>query len=171
MGPVKTNAAELAGTWVVDPSHSAVEFEVVDTESLVAAIRGRFTDFEGTLVLPNGDGDGAGKATAVVRTASVTTDNEPRDAHLRSPDFLDAAVAPEITFSADRVDVDGDALTIPGSLAIRGTAFPVELKTRALGAGTDVQGREKLVLASDGELDWGAQKVTLDLSATLVKES
>ncbi|HEY7562415.1 MAG TPA: YceI family protein [Gaiellaceae bacterium] len=169
MGTVETNAAELAGTWVVDPSHSSVEFEVVDTESLVAAIRGRFTDFEGTVVLPNGDG--AGKATAVIRTASVTTDNEARDAHLRSPDFLDAAVAPEITFSADRVDVDGDALTIPGSLAIRGTAFPVELKTRALGAGTDVQGREKLVLASDGELDWGAQKVTLDLSATLVKEA
>jgi polyisoprenoid-binding protein YceI len=169
MGTVKTNAAELAGTWVVDPSHSSVEFEVVDTESLVAAIRGRFTDFQGALVLPNGDG--AGKATAVIRTASVTTDNEARDAHLRSPDFLDTAVAPEITFSADRVVVDGDAITIPGSLAIRGTAFPVELKTRALGAGTDVQGREKLVLASDGELDWGAQTVTLDLSATLVKES
>lgn len=169
METVETNTAELAGTWVVDPSHSAVEFEVVDTESLVAAIRGRFTDFEGTLVLPNGEGGGS--ATAVVRTASVTTDNEPRDAHLRSPDFLDAAVAPEITFSAEHVVVDGDAITIPGHLAIRGTSFPVELKTRALGAGTDVQGREKLVLASDGELDWGAQKVTLDLSATLVKEA
>jgi polyisoprenoid-binding protein YceI len=169
MRTLETNAAGLAGTWVVDPSHSAVEFEVVDTESLVAAIRGRFTDFEGTLVLPNGEGEGS--ATAVVRTASVTTDNEPRDAHLRSPDFLDAAVAPEITFSADRVVVEGDALIIPGSLAIRGTSFPVELKSRALGAGTDVQGREKLVLASDGELDWGPQKVTLDLSATLVKEA
>lgn len=169
MGTVIGNAAGLAGTWVVDPSHSAVEFEVVDTESLVAAIRGRFTDFEGTLVLPNGDG--AGSATAIVRTASVTTDNDPRDAHLRSPDFLDAEAAPEITFSADSVVVEGDTLTIPGRIAIRGTSFPVELKTRALGAGTDVQGREKLVLASDGELDWAAQKVTLDLSATLVKEA
>jgi len=164
----KTRASAPAGTWTVDRNHTAVEFEVVDVETLVAAIRGRFTDFEGTLVIPNGDG--TGKASAVIRTESVRTDDEQRDAHLRSPDFFDAANHPEIRFEADRVGLEGGRLTIPGTLVIKGADFPVELSARVLGAGTDVQGREKLVLSSGGELAWGPQKVTLDLSATLVKE-
>ncbi len=81
------------GTWQLDAIHSSVEFLVVDTFSRFSTVKGRFTDIEGTLTTAE---DLAGwHVTGVVRPASLTTAQEQRDAHLRSPDFLNTALFPE----------------------------------------------------------------------------
>ena len=101
-----TKIAVPTGTWNVDPAHSSVEFTVTDVQDLMATIRGRFREFEGTLEteedLVNAH------ARGVIRAASITTDQEQRDQHLRSPDFLDVERYPDITFESTRFDLLGD---------------------------------------------------------------
>jgi polyisoprenoid-binding protein YceI len=46
----KTSTLIPTGTWTVDPVHSSIRFDVVDTDSMMKSISGRFTDFEGTVV-------------------------------------------------------------------------------------------------------------------------
>ena len=75
MSAIQTETAALipTGTWTVDPVHSSIRFDVVDTDSMMKSISGRFTDFEGTV-----EGGEEQSTKGVVRTASVLTDNEIR---------------------------------------------------------------------------------------------
>src|SRR6186997_3019797 len=72
---IQTETATLipTGTWTVDPVHSSIRFDVVDTDSMMKSISGRFTEFEGTV-----EGGEDQFAKGVVRTSSVLTDNEMR---------------------------------------------------------------------------------------------
>jgi len=70
------------GTWRVDPEHSSIEFRV--RHLMIEAVRGRFVDFGGSIE--------SGEVPLVagsIGAASLETHHEERDAHLRSPDFLD----------------------------------------------------------------------------------
>ena len=82
------------GRWSVDPSHSSVEFQVKHLG--IANVRGHFAKFGGTLEI--GDDLASAKAYGVVEAASVDTNDEARDAHLRSPDFFDVDQHRENTF-------------------------------------------------------------------------
>ena len=97
MSAIQTETSTLipTGTWTVDPVHSSIRFDVVDTDSMMKSISGRFTDFEGTV-----EGGEEQSAQGVVRTPSVLTDNEMRDEHLRSNDLLGTDRYPEITFKS-----------------------------------------------------------------------
>ena len=77
MSAIQTETATLipTGTWTVDPVHSSIRFDVVDTDSMMKSISGRFTDFEGSV-----EGGEEQSARGVVHTPSVLTDNEQRDA-------------------------------------------------------------------------------------------
>src|SRR5215213_8085157 len=86
------------GTWRVDPVHSTIGFSAPWSDG-VTIVDGRFTDFEGTLELA----ETGRRAFGTIRTASIVTQNEQRDAHLRSPDFFDVEKAPEIKFESTRV--------------------------------------------------------------------
>ena len=84
------------GIWHIDPAHSSVEFQI--KHMMIATVKGRFTDFEGTIVAAPDIADSS--VRGVVRTASVDTNEPTRDAHLRSADFFDADHYPEITFES-----------------------------------------------------------------------
>ena len=86
------------GIWDIDPAHSSVEFQI--KHMMIATVKGRFTDFEGTIVAAPDIADSS--VRGVVRTASVDTNEPTRDAHLRSADFFDADHYPEITFESTR---------------------------------------------------------------------
>ncbi len=79
------------GTYTVDPIHSTIGF--VARHLVASKVRGLFTEFEGTIVI--GDTPEASSVTATVKAASITTNQEQRDAHLKSPDFLDFENHPE----------------------------------------------------------------------------
>jgi polyisoprenoid-binding protein YceI len=168
MSAVQTETTTLipAGTWTVDPVHSSIRFDVVDTDSMMKSISGRFTDFEGTV--EGGEEQGA---HGVVRTPSVLTDNEQRDAHLRSNDLLGTERFPEIRFESSRIEhVDGNRHTIAGELTIKEVVIPVELEAKFQGTGTDADGVEKTLFRVEGEIEWGPTRVEITADITAVRQ-
>jgi polyisoprenoid-binding protein YceI len=168
MSAVQTEATTLipAGTWTVDPVHSSIRFDVVDTDSMMKSISGRFTDFEGTV-----EGGEEQSARGIVRTPSVLTDNEQRDAHLRSNDLLGTDRFPEIRFESSLIEhLEGRRHRIDGELTIKEVSIPVELEAKFQGAGTDADGVEKTLFRVEGEIEWGPTRVEITADITAVHE-
>ena len=141
-------------TWAVDPAHSSVEFAVKHLG--IATVRGVFREFEGTVEVGE---DGTTRARGTVSAASVDTNEETRDAHLRSEDFLHAEAHPKLSFESSEIrPLDEDALEIHGDLTIRGVTRPVVLRAEVQGTETDPWGNERVALEVTGQLnrrDWG----------------
>jgi polyisoprenoid-binding protein YceI len=168
MSAVQTESQTLipAGTWAVDPVHSSIRFDVVDTDSMMKSISGRFTDFEGTV-----EGGEEQSASGVVRTPSVLTDNEQRDAHLRSNDLLGTDRFPEIRFESSRIEhVDGDRHKIFGDLTVKEVRIPVELEAKYQATGTDADGVKKTLFRVHGEVEWGPTRVEITADITAVRQ-
>jgi polyisoprenoid-binding protein YceI len=160
--------AVSSGTWQVDPIHSSVEFLVTETKSSFRVIAGRFTDFEGTLT--TGPTDGGWRAQGVIQSSSLTTAQDQRDAHLRSPDLLNVAAFPEIRFESERMEfMDGNRLRVVGRVVLQGQAQPLTLQGTILGYGKNEDGAERVVLSGTGELAFGPMAVQLTVHLSAVK--
>lgn len=139
----------LAGRWEVDPAHSSVEFRA--RHAGVARVRGVFQVFDGALEVAEG---GVVGARGTVDAASLDTRVATRDAHLRSPDFLDVERHPRIVFESTAVELGaGGALTMKGELTIRGVTREVVLEGELHGPGRDDEGAERIGLALEGRID------------------
>ncbi len=138
------------GTWTIDPTHTEVGF--VARHLMVSKVRGTFTDVSGTVTV--GEELSDSHADVTIATASVSTGTPDRDAHLRSGDFFDAEVYPEITF----VSTSYDGETLVGDLTIKGVTKPVTLDVDFGGVATDPWGNEKAAFEATTEIDrteWG----------------
>ena len=139
-----------SGTWKVDPAHSSVEFSV--KHLMIATVKGRFTDFDGTIEV--GETPATAKAHAVIKAASIDTHEENRDQHLRSPDFFDVEKFPEITFDSKRIEqLDDASFRVVGDLTIKGVTREVELDGTVEGAERDPWGNDRVALELRGEID------------------
>jgi len=164
---VASKTALPAGTWSVDPVHTTIGFQVTDTSDLFSTITGRFTDFDGHIV-----GGDEPQLAGTIRVASVSTDNDQRDAHLRSPDFLDADTHPEIRFRSTAVEPTGDdSFRVRGELTVKETPFEIELDGRIRGLGKGQSGDERLLVDARGAFEWGATTVELTAAVSAVKEA
>src|SRR5688572_14348846 len=101
--------------WGLDKSHSKVGFNV--THMVVAEVEGKFNDFDAKVVSPAEDFNGA-DVEFTAKTASVDTDNERRDNHLKSDDFFNAEKFPEIKFKGKLVKENGKYF-LKGDFTIR----------------------------------------------------
>ncbi|AEF41538.1 YceI family protein [Hoyosella subflava] len=111
-----------AGTWTIDPVHSAVTFSV--RHLMVSKVRGEFTEFSGQVTIEN---DGSASVAADIAVGSVTTKNKQRDEHLHSTDFFDAANHPTATFRSTGVRSEGSEVFVDGEFTLRGVTKPVTL--------------------------------------------
>lgn len=153
------------GTWAVDPVHTTIGFQVVDTTDLISVINGRFTEVEGRLV-----GGESPSFAGTVHVESLRTDNEQRDAHLISPDFLDAATNPEIRFESTAVELlDDQRFTLRGNLFVKEQPFEVELEGRIRGRGQGKAGDDRLLVDARGSFDWGTTTVEITAAVSAVK--
>ena len=135
-----------AGTWKIDPVHSAVGFEV---GYLAGTFRGQFGDVDVQLeVAENG---AAIEGTADV--ASVDVKDENLAAHLQSPDFFDRERYPELRFAAREIDLDGESVVAPGEITIKGVTKPVEVTGTLSDPITDGWGNERLGLTLSATVD------------------
>ena len=118
-------APAAAQTWKIDSSHSSATFTV--KHMMVSNVPGRFGKVEGTIVY-DGKNIAGVKAEATIDATTITTDNEKRDAHLKSPDFFDTASFPTITFKSKRAEAVGKGkFKLIGDLTMRGKTKEVVL--------------------------------------------
>ena len=142
------------GTWTVDPAHSSVEFSVKHMG--IANVRGRFSEFEGTLEMK--EDLAASRVRGSVKVASIDTGEAARDDHLRSPDFFNVEEFPEITFESTRIEaVDEDSSGVFGNLTMHGITHEIRLEVAIQGTDTDPWGNTRAGLEVVGKLkrsDW-----------------
>lgn len=166
-----SDLTKLSGTYDLDPAHTQISFAA--RHAMVATVRGRFRDFSGVLDLDGAD-PSRSSAEVTIQTASIDSGVEQRDAHLRSPDFLDVENYPTMTFRSSRTEVNGDEYKLHGDLTIKGVSKPVELDIDYNGTATDPYG--SLRVGFDGRTtinrkDWGlGWNVALETGGILVGE-
>lgn len=118
-------ALAAPSTWEIDAAHSATGFAV--KHLVVSTVRGQFAKTTGTLTLDEADVTKS-VVSATVDAGTIDTRVADRDGHLKSPDFLDVAKYPTITFRSTRVEQAGDRLLVTGDLTLHGVTRPVTLE-------------------------------------------
>ena len=147
-------------TWEIDPSHSDISFRI---RHLVSRVRGSFNEWKGTIVADPQNLAG-GSVQVEIRTASVDTNSERRDTHLRSADFFDAAAHPVITFRSTRVQTRGRNITVNGNLTMHGITRPVVL-TGTSAPVTGVAGKRRIGFEATTTIDRKDFNVTWNRAA------
>lgn len=145
-----TGLAAVTGTWAIDPTHSTIAFSA--RHAMVAKVRGTFSEFEGTLVL-DGENPAASKADLTIQAASIDTKTADRDAHLKSPDFLDVEAFPTLTFTTTSVQhTGGNDFALVGDLTIHGVTKPVTIAVELVGVNADPWGGTRVGLEGKTEI-------------------
>jgi polyisoprenoid-binding protein YceI len=113
-------------TYKIDPVHSEVSFKI---RHMLAKVSGRFTKFSGEIKVDTKDISKSSVAVSI-DAASINTDNEMRDGHLKKPDFFDVEKYPVITFKSTSVkEVAKGKLEVTGDFTLRGVTkritFPI----------------------------------------------
>lgn len=138
------------GTYVLDKAHTVVGF--VARHLMVTKVRGHFPDFIGTIEV--GENPLDSKVTAEISMASVTTDDERRDGHLRTSDFFDVENYPTMSFKSTKIERDGsDQWKLTGDLTLRGVTKPVTLDLEFNGGLNDSYFGARLGFTASGEIN------------------
>ena len=150
-------------------------------------MRGKFEQFEGTLEI--GEDLSSARAYGTVQGASINTNDDGRDEHLRSADFFGVEANPELRFESTEIrPLDEDTFEIEGDLTMNGVTNRVTLTAEVQGTETDPWGNERVGLEVTGQLnrgDWNmtfnqalgsgnllvGEKVKLDLDISAVKQA
>jgi polyisoprenoid-binding protein YceI len=145
------NTGHFTNAWNIDLAHSGVNFSV--RHMVISKVRGRFAKFGGSLQLDEQD---LTRSTLDVHidASSIDTGVADRDAHLRSPDFLDVEKFPLLTFKSKRIEKTSEAhYRVLGDLTIRGTTREVPLEVEVGGTGKDPWGNERAGFAAHVQID------------------
>lgn len=123
--------------YTIDVTHSSITFSV--RHMVMAKVRGHFTKWEGAFTY-DAQNPAASSIDVKIDAASIDTREAQRDTHLKSPDFLDVAKHPSITFKSKRVEKSGGGLRIIGDLSIHGVTRESVLDVDTLGEAKDPWG-------------------------------
>lgn len=156
--------------WNLDPSHANVDFSV--KHMAISTVRGSFKLFSAT-----GETNDAGVPTKLsmeLDAASVNTNSEQRDGHLRSGDFFDVEKFPKISFTSTQISGTPSDLTIVGDLTIRGVTKSITLTGELSSPIKDPWGNQRTSLAVAGKIKRSEYGLTwnqaLELGGVLVSD-
>ncbi|HTZ43264.1 MAG TPA: YceI family protein [Jatrophihabitans sp.] len=149
----------VAGTWQIDPTHSDVSFSV--RHMMVSKVKGRFGSFSGSIV--TAADPLASTVTAEIDASSIDTNQEQRDAHIKSADFFEVEKYPAITFASTAVEAAGDDYLVRGDLTIKGTTKNVPLKLELNGFGPDAYGGTRAGFTATTEISRKEFGVDIDM--------
>jgi len=118
---ILSTAAMAQTTWNIDKKHSRISFSV--THMVVSETEGNFKDFDAKVVSASNDFNGA-DVTFTAKVASINTENDYRDGHLKSADFFDAEKFPEVKFTG-KIVKEGDKYLLKGKFTMKETTKDV----------------------------------------------
>ena len=125
LGFIPMAASARAETWSIDPMHTNISFAV--QHMVISKIRGQFNKFSGTISATGTDPSSV-KIEATIDTASINTNQPKRDDDLKSPNFLDVAKYPSMTFKSTKIEAAGDGKwKVTGDLTLHGVTKQVVL--------------------------------------------
>jgi len=172
--------------WIIDPTHSEIHFKV--RHMMVSWVTGSFKQFNAVLET-KGDDITTAKVRFTADITSIWTNNEQRDAHLRTGDFFDAENHPELVFESDKLEkLDDDNYKLYGTLTMRGQSKKVTLNVEYGGITQDPWGNTRTGFSVSGKInrkDFGVnfgmvsetgglllgEEVTINANAQFVKEA
>lgn len=112
--------------WSVDKVHSRLTFTI--THLMVSDVEGTFKNFDATITAPAGADFTGAAVDFTANAASIATENDQRDAHVKSPDFLDVAKYPTMVFKSTSFTKAGsNTYKVAGNLTLHGVTKPVVL--------------------------------------------
>lgn len=137
--------------WKLDTNHTVISFKIKHLG--LAEISGSFKEYEGSMKLQSDKLDGA-EIYLKISTESIETGNTMRDNHLKTAEFLDTALFPDITFvSTGFVPSGGNLYDLTGNLTLKGVSKNVSLKAEYRGKTKDMWGNEVVVFNLKGSID------------------
>ena len=142
--------APAPGDWIFDRVHSNIMF--VARYAMLTKVRGRFNTFDGTIHVAERPEDSWVEIR--IDASSISTDNEQRDEHLRSGDFLDLENEPDITFRSTAVErAKENRFRLTGDLSIRGVMKEVSFDVDYAGVAVGIDGKTRIAFAAGLEID------------------
>ncbi len=139
-------------TWAIDPTHSEVHFKI--KHLMITNVTGSFNIFEASIATEEEDFSKA-KISFTADINSISTGNEQRDSHLKSADFFNAAIYPQLKFIATKVEnVDKDgSYELYGDITIRAITKNIKLAVEFGGVVKDMYGNTKAGFTINGKIN------------------
>jgi polyisoprenoid-binding protein YceI len=151
----------VAGTYELDPNHKRVGF--VARHLIVSKVRGSFAEATATITVAEDPLQSS--VTATIQAASITTSQEQRDGHLKSPDFLDVEKFPTLEYRSTGVkSVEGNEFVLTGELTIKDVTVPVDLEVELEGVGRSPYGQDVFGFSATAEIDREAFGITWNVA-------
>lgn len=142
--------------WLLDPTHSELGFKV--KHLMISNVSGTFKSFSAEMETEDADLTRA-RIRLTAQVASISTNNDQRDAHLRNSDFFEADTYPELQFLSTRVEkLDNETFHLFGDLTLKGVTKPVKLSVDYNGVTKDPWGNQRAGFTVSGKInrkDWG----------------
>ena len=158
--------------WLLDPAHSELTFKI--KHLMISNVSGAFKNFSAKVETEGADFSKA-NINLTADMNSISTNNEQRDAHLRSSDFFEVEKFPQMKFTSTRIEqTDDESFNLYGNLTLKGVTKPVKLNMEFNGTMRDPQGQEKAGFLVSGKInrsDWGINlNVALEAGGLMLGE-
>lgn len=148
-------------TWTIDQAHSEIGFKI--KHLVISTVRGHFTNFEGSITMPENDFSKA-EISFTAQTDSISTNNEMRDGHLKSAEFFNTAEMPTLSFKSNKiVKKSENEFDVTGNMNMHGKDVEVTLSATHNGMTKDPYGNNVMgfdvagsINRSDFGLVWNA---------------
>ncbi|HXP48799.1 MAG TPA: YceI family protein [Bacteroidia bacterium] len=169
----KTVNTETKTKWGIDLAHSEVGFKI--KHLMVANVRGTFKEYDAS-IYTTGDNFANAEIDFWLNPASINTNEEKRDAHLKSAEFFDVENFKEINFTGNTIEKkdDNGRFSLYGELTMKGIKKQIELDVDFGGMVKDPWGNQKAIFTVTGKInrkDWGLNwNATMETGGVLVGE-
>ncbi|MBO9572004.1 MAG: YceI family protein [Chitinophagaceae bacterium] len=141
-----------ATKWVVDPTHSEVQFKI--KHLVISTVTGSFNKFSGNAVTPSENEFENADIDFNIDVNSIYTNQAQRDEHLRNSDFFEVSTYPEIKFKSTSFKKDDDDnYKLAGNLTLKGVTKPIVLDVEFGGAAKDHYGNYKSGFEVKGKIN------------------